>query len=71
MIDKKYCELRNRLFNWEFEQAKYQAEIADIDEEDRNLIEALSRMFGNVGWNLDGDMHLIIWAAVNTLIDDY
>src|SRR5262245_28641715 len=54
--------LHNRLENWKFQQAtRY---LKGIRGEDRDLVEALSRMFGDVGW-FEGDMGIIIEAALS------
>lgn len=55
---------RGRLFNWKFETAlRYIDQFPDGAHE---LLRALSRLFGDVGW-FSGDMATVIEYALNSI----
>lgn len=56
-----------RLANWKFKQALTFLPDDPAFAEQRAVIEALIRMFGNVPY-IDGDMGIIVGAAVASLI---
>lgn len=62
------AKLINRLYNWKFGQAWYHAEAMNLPDEVTHLISTLNRMFGNIGWVMDGDMTVLIQATVAVLI---
>ena len=59
--------LVSRLFNWKFTQATQC--LAGQHIEVAETVRALSRMFGNCGWE-DGDMGRVVSAAVRHLIGE-
>ena len=61
------CE--DRLHNWKFEQAQEYLGDAEPTDRERELVDALAAVFGDSGW-LDGELGVIVSAAVGTLIPD-
>lgn len=60
--------LSSRLYNWKFNQAlRY---LDGETEEVKNLVNALAMIFGNIGWELDSPMVVIIGFAVDSVIYD-
>jgi hypothetical protein len=68
MIDP-HSKLGNRLYNWKFSTAAaYASELQDeLNVNDYELILALEKAFGNVGY-FDGNLATIVQAAVKTLV---
>jgi uncharacterized protein (DUF1810 family) len=58
MVNK---DLFGRLLNWKFKSALNYLDGAT--DEEKSLVEALARMFGNCGW-FDGDMAEIVCHAL-------
>jgi len=52
--------LASRIRNWKFEQALRYLGDAGLGHEARGAVEALGRMFGDVGWGLAGDMGWLV-----------
>jgi hypothetical protein len=55
-------ECQGRLLNWKFGQALRQL-TPDATEGERELVTALTEVFGDVGW-FDGSMATIVAAAL-------
>ena len=61
-------KIKSRLNNWKFQTAlNYLATDANCTDNELELITALARVFGNVGW-FEGDMSTIVSAALQTLL---
>ena len=59
-------QLASRLYNFKFGQAT--AYLEGEDDSTKNIINALSDTFGDVGWGLEGNMGLIVWAVVTPML---
>lgn len=66
-INFKSEKLRGRLINWKFKSAMIYADVFSDDPEAMEVLETLSRMFENSGWQ-DGDMATLIGVAVDMLL---
>jgi hypothetical protein len=55
-----------RLQNYKFASAASELTY-DATKDERELVEALARMFGNVGW-FDGDMATLVDCTVESLL---
>ena len=60
-------KLKNRLENWKFKDA--QKFLGGEPDPVADIVDALANNFGNSGW-LEGDMGLIIQAAIDSLIGE-
>ena len=65
MISKKNENLRGRLYNFKFDSALQY--LDGETDEDKEVIEALARMFGNCAW-MGGDIELVVSGCVFSLI---
>lgn len=61
------AQCRNRIENWKFTSAMATYEAVVSDEDEHQILLALSETFGNCGW-FDGAMGTIVGAAVAWLL---
>ncbi len=59
-------DLSSRILNWKFKDAIKYLNESDVSEE-ANVLRALSNMFGNIGWVMDGEMPQIIDFIVDKI----
>lgn len=59
--------VKNRLYNWKFDQAHLAVNTEEATEEEFNLILTLSMLFSDCGW-FTGQMAELVQIAVTSLI---
>ena len=60
------AEVRNRLFNFKFEQALARLTPEEIESPEGRLVTGLCERYGNVGW-MDGTEGAFVWAVLALL----
>ena len=58
-------ECKGRLYNWKFNSAVREL-TTEATEDERELVEALATLFGNVG-HFEGAMSMLVAVAVDSL----
>jgi len=66
MVKVKNEELKSRLHNWKFESAMGCIDSTKEADEVVNTVEALAKVFGNVGW-FGGALAIIIGQALESI----
>lgn len=56
--------LASRIINWKFTSAFEVCSLQELTQEQKDLLEALHKVLGNVGWITDGYMATIISMAL-------
>ncbi len=59
----------NRLINFKFRDAADEL-TGDSTKRERDLVKALAETFGNPGWFVGGAMEVIIFAAIQSIVED-
>ena len=60
------AEVRNRLFNFKFEQAAQRLTAEETVSPEGEAVTLLSERYGNVGW-MDGTEGAFVWAVLALL----
>jgi len=60
------AEVRNRLFNFKFEQAVARLTTEEVASPEGHVVVGLSERYGNVGW-MDGTEGAFVWAVLALL----